>query len=95
MNVNKGYFYFSKRCFACQKYLFTRRNKTANNNSFGLLGRDGVQKLFFAIKYTPKLFSQTIKPLTTGTTKGSHSQLYFLRCPAMVNSYSMPQEQRG
>lgn len=49
MNVNKGYFYFSKRCFACQKYLFTGRNKTANNNSFGHLGRDGVQKLILAI----------------------------------------------
>lgn len=56
MNVNKGYFYFSKRCFACQKYLFTGTNRTANNNSLGLLGRDGVQKVFFAIKYTPKPF---------------------------------------
>lgn len=54
MNVNKGYFYFSKRCFACQKYLFTGRNKTANNNSFAHLGRDAVHKLFLAIKCTPK-----------------------------------------
>lgn len=56
MNANKGYFYFSKRCFACQNYLFTGRNKTANNNSFGHLGRDGIQKLFLATKCTPKPF---------------------------------------
>lgn len=54
MNVNKGYFYFSKRWFAIQKYLFTGRNKTANNNSFGRSGRDTVNKLFLGIKYTPK-----------------------------------------
>lgn len=56
MYANKGYFYFSKRCFARQKYLFSGRNKAANNNSFGHLGRDGVQKLFLATKYTPKSF---------------------------------------
>lgn len=54
MNVNKGYFYFSKRWFEIQKYLFTGRNETANTNSFGHLGRDTVNKLFLGIKYTRK-----------------------------------------
>lgn len=58
MNVNKGYFYFSKRCFACQKYLFTGRSKTANNNSFGHSGRDGVQIPCYQIH--PKAFSHKL-----------------------------------
>lgn len=79
MNANKGYFYFSRDALHVTSTFSLGEIRLPTITAL-VIWEGMVFRSYSLLPNTPQsLFSQTLKPLTKGATKGSHFQLYFPR----------------